>query len=464
MDFKQLLSSQKTKTCVMSVEKISEGEYGNIRIVEGNQAHYDDMANTLHRPFVPGSPYEMYFPQNKNFEDFCIRSAFLGQPLHTYVKLPQMGLWLNMFLLPLESDDENTGYCMYSYEVTPNSDSEQRASLSAETASAVIKTCIKLREFEDLEKKFKEIIEDIRKICDSDHCCILLVDDEEKKCTSFCEAIKSGSGRLPMSHFLNRGFYKVTETWKETIGDSTCVIIKDERDMEWLKGVNPTWHESLTSVGVKTVVLFPLIYNNENLGYMWAINFDVENTVKIKETLELTSFFIASEISNYKLLDKLERISSIDMLTGVMNRNTMNNDVDAIASGESEMPGNSYSVVFADLNGLKRVNDEEGHDAGDELLKKASSILTEEFPGCNIYRAGGDEFMIITFGFSEEEVEEKVNKLRHASEISDDVSLALGMYMAKSGSEIRMAMRMADERMYLDKKEYYEKYPERKYR
>ena len=99
MDFKQLLSSQKTKSCVMSVEKISEGEYGNIRIVEGNQAHYDDMVNTIHRPFVPGSPYEMYFPQNKNFEDYCYRCAILGQPLHSYVSLPQMDLWLNM--LPL---------------------------------------------------------------------------------------------------------------------------------------------------------------------------------------------------------------------------------------------------------------------------------------------------------------------------------------------------------------------------
>ncbi|MBO4346754.1 MAG: GGDEF domain-containing protein, partial [Lachnospiraceae bacterium] len=98
MNFKEILAAQKNKTCILSVEKITDSQYGNIRIVEGNKAHYADMLNTLHHPFVPDSPYEVYFPKDKNFEDFCFRSAFLGQPLHTYVPLPQMGLWLNMFL------------------------------------------------------------------------------------------------------------------------------------------------------------------------------------------------------------------------------------------------------------------------------------------------------------------------------------------------------------------------------
>lgn len=112
MEFKEFLSKYSNKTCIMSVEKYPDNQYGNISIVEGNKAHYDDMLNTLHHPFVPDSPYEEYFPQNRNFEDFCYRCAILGQPLHTYVELPQMGLWLHMFLLPLESDKENVGDCL----------------------------------------------------------------------------------------------------------------------------------------------------------------------------------------------------------------------------------------------------------------------------------------------------------------------------------------------------------------
>ena len=110
MDYEKLLSGYKAKACIISVDIYPNDHYGNIRIVAGNKAHCDDMLKTMHKEFIPGSPYAEYLPENKNFEDFCYRSSVLGQPLHTYVELPFMNLWLNMFLLPLESDKENTGY------------------------------------------------------------------------------------------------------------------------------------------------------------------------------------------------------------------------------------------------------------------------------------------------------------------------------------------------------------------
>ena len=230
MDFESLLNGYKNKTCIMSVERFSDGSYGNIRIAEGNKAHYEDMLNVIHRPFIPDSPYEEYFPQNKNFEDFCIRSAFNGQPLHTYVPLPQMGLWLNMFLIPLESDKDNIGYCVYTYDVTPDADSEKRVSLSADTSSAVLKTCVKLRGSDNIRQTFNEVIEDIRNICGSDRCCILLTNKSAQKCQVLCESISPDSGLMAMNEYLDEAFYNVTVSWKDTIGDSTCLIVKDKND------------------------------------------------------------------------------------------------------------------------------------------------------------------------------------------------------------------------------------------
>ena len=83
MDFDKLLSGYKAKACVMSVDILPDDRYGNICIVAGNKAHCADMLATMHKEFIPGSPYAEYFPENKNFEDFCYRSAVLGQPLHT---------------------------------------------------------------------------------------------------------------------------------------------------------------------------------------------------------------------------------------------------------------------------------------------------------------------------------------------------------------------------------------------
>ncbi len=88
MDFDKILSGYKGKVCILSVEEYEDGKYGNITIVAGNKAHYDEMEFVMHHPFVPGSPYEEYFPKERNFEDYCYRSAIKGRPLHTYVCLP----------------------------------------------------------------------------------------------------------------------------------------------------------------------------------------------------------------------------------------------------------------------------------------------------------------------------------------------------------------------------------------
>ena len=178
------------------------------------------------------------------------------------------------------------------------------------------------------------------------------------------------------------------------------------------------------------------------MGYMWALNFNEESTVRIKETLELTTFFIASEIANYQLLQRLEKLSTMDMLTGAKNRNAMNNMISDIIDGKIEVKY-PYSVIFSDLNGLKRVND-------------------VFFEG-ELYRAGGDEFMILAFDMDEDTLASRIKRLESQAD-KDNISLSVGTYVVREGEDIRNAMRIADERMYNDKKEYYDKHPERRYR
>ena len=326
----------------------------------------------------------------------------------------------------------------------------------------MLETCIKLRGSSNIKETMGEVIEDIRNICESDHCCILLVDKETRECNTFSESINSGSDVLPMDTYIDESFFDITQTWDDTLDGSTCIIVKNQQDREWLESVNPDWYKSLTDAGVYSIVLFPLINNDKTLGYMWAMNFNEENTVKIKETLELTSFFIASEIANYQLLNKLEKLSTIDMLTGVKNRNAMNNVVSDIIAGKSNIKY-PYAVVFADLNGLKRVNDEVGHNEGDNLLRNSAQILCGVFFDADVYRAGGDEFMILASNMDEDKIKARIARLEEQSD-KDNVSLSVGTYIVREGEDIRDAMRIADERMYSDKKAYYENHPEKKYR
>ena len=233
--------------------------------------------------------------------------------------------------------------------------------------------------------------------------------------------------------------------------------------MEAIKVRNPRWYKSMQGADIRSLVLFPLQYNNEIIGFIWATNFDTKDTDHIKETLELTTFFIASEIVNYQLLQKLEMLSSTDLLTGVRNRNAMNNRVLKIVSGRERMPS-TYGIVFADLNGLKTINDDDGHNAGDTLLKNAAKALMDTFVDCEIYRAGGDEFVVIAMDKPKATIEAQIESLRKKAEAPEHVSFALGFYYDEKQGDIRIAMREADARMYEDKKQHYQMYSENRKR
>ena len=122
------------------------------------------------------------------------------------------------------------------------------------------------------------------------------------------------------------------------------------------------------------------------------------------------------------------------------------------------------AVVFADLNGLKRVNDEQGHGEGDFMLRRAGDILSQVFAEALVYRTGGDEFMIIAPNMDEARLEGKLKEINKYADDEDSIHFAVGSYILQEDDDILAAMRVADERMYLNKKEYYVAHPERKYR
>ena len=467
-DFQNMADGFEAATRIMSVQVLEDGSCGEVRVVAGNQAYID----SIERPagdytmrtnkFVPGSLYTDFVPRDLNFEDFCFRSAVQKKCLHSYVKPSQMPVWFNMTFMPVGPSEGNIHYCTYTMEVNFEANTKRMSNISADLASQVLETCIKLRGAGDFKASMQEVIVDIREMCKAEHCCILLVDSYEKTCTVLCESFADGSGlvekRKKMSADDANSFYDLSIKWEELIGSSNCVIAKDDRDMELVKERAPEWYGSLKMYGGRNIVLFPLKSGDELLGYIWAVNFAAEEAPKIKETLELTTFILGSEIANYLLLNRLKVLSSKDMLTGVLNRNEMNNYVDRL-SNETSDKKESIGVVFVDLNGLKRVNDEKGHNAGDTLLKDAAKALEEVFDVNNIYRAGGDEFTMIVPGASAEDLIEWTKKLREIAGKYENLSFAIGSCAESDSRNVREALKIADQRMYDDKREYYVKHP-----
>lgn len=464
MDLQKFVDNFHTMTSILSVEKRDDERIGTIRIEAANDLYIramekvDKDGNVVFKEkFVPGSSYERYMKKELNFENFCYECAIKKKPLHAYIRPERYTFCINLYMMPLAIDDPKKAYCSYTQEITFEENVDAMSNISAKTSSNVLRTCIKLRGAKDLRNTMDEVIEDIRNICDANYCCVLLTDFNDNTWSVFSDSLKPDSGLHSIRELKSENFVDYARSWIKTLNGSNCLMIKNKADLEVIHQENPTWYDSLVAANVHSLVLLPLEYNGLTHGFIWVANFDTSNTLYIRETLELSAFFVASEIANYQLLNKLELLSSMDLLTGVMNRNSMNNRVTQFLNGE--VPHKSLGVIFADLNGLKPVNDNKGHDAGDKLLKDASQLLKFTFNGCEFYRAGGDEFLIIALDKSKEELEAKVKTLREKSMIPGKVSFAVGFFYDANGGDIRTAMHEADVRMYEDKKRYYDRFP-----
>ena len=471
MDWRAFADRFGAMTCVLSVEKKPDGTCGTVRIVTGNQKYLDslelaggsvDVGNEKKVEFVPDSEYTRYIPKDLNFEDVCFRAAVQKQPLHNCVHMPRYPFDIMAYLMPLESGDDRIGYCTYTQMLIPKSDRNLRSlNISQETAMDIIGTCIKLRDDKPFQEIMQEVLEDIRGICDAEFCCILLLDESRRKCSVLGQARAPGSDLPWMEKYMDDDFYALMETWQDTLRGSFCLIVSNEQEMEMIRERNPEWHLSLKGAGVKGLVLFPLFSRGRLLGYIYAANFQAEKAQHIRDTLELTTYFVASEIANNLFIEQLRTMSKTDVLTGVMNRNAMNDRITELCADPAKIPG-SLGVIFADMNGLKYTNDHFGHNAGDRLLKDAAVILQSTFVGAEIYRAGGDEFLVLLPGTTEADMRKKIADIKKKAAMFDNVSFAAGGCFLQPGMDLRDAMSEADAQMYRDKGNFYRKYPELK--
>lgn len=451
VNYQNFVNTVSMPCCVLSVEKKGDS-YGEIRIVCFNEAYKASMG--------PGCRENMLYydlvPQDNKFEDYCFRAAILHQRMHAYVEVKALNGWIDQTMIPLQSDCENLGYCQFIYEFTQDAEADRMASVSVDVAETVIEACIRMMGSRDFRSGVDEVMRLILDTAGAEASRVMLVDHNNRKAVCFCQQCCE---ELVSSREIDDDAisYDLILTWESMLGVSNAIIIKDTHDMQDIEKRNPAWALSLRQNGIRTLVLLPLRRDGTVIGYLYVVNFDVTKTVEIKESLELISFFLGSEISNHLLLRRLEEISQIDVLTGINNRRAMIQRVHRMNSESCKSP---YGVVNIDLNGLKVVNDQEGHEAGDRLLVQASEILKKVYYQDDLYRTGGDEFIVITENINQETFERKLERLRSDAEKNSKVSFAIGEFWSDGSDDLTAAFRCADERMYADKNAYYDRHSE----
>ena len=167
-----------------------------------------------------------------------------------------------------------------------------------------------------------------------------------------------------------------------------------------------------------------------------------------------------SEKERVKSLEQFMEIHSqvsdleLDALTGFRNRKAYYKDIAVIEQNE-EISLRPVGVVFADVNGLKEVNDGLGHGAGDALISSVAKKIAAIFPDARKYRFGGDEFVILDFDTGETVFNEKIERLTGAWD--DTYSASVGSVWLEHAKDFEKNVAVADERMYRDKNRYYER-------
>lgn len=171
----------------------------------------------------------------------------------------------------------------------------------------------------------------------------------------------------------------------------------------------------------------------------------------------------AVTLDNHALTSRLRELASTDGLTGLANRSRFDQCLASVIARKQRSPDSDFSLIAADINGLKRVNDNQGHEAGDQLIIVAASLLLAASRETELVaRIGGDEFVVICPATRNAGAVRLIERLRArlgAQQQVPAVSLSLG---AADSSECDPSevLGLADRRMYADKAKFHSGAPD----
>ncbi|MDE5746276.1 MAG: GGDEF domain-containing protein, partial [Acetatifactor sp.] len=159
-----------------------------------------------------------------------------------------------------------------------------------------------------------------------------------------------------------------------------------------------------------------------------------------------------SSLKQRYLIRKLKEMSYCDQLTQIGNRHAMSECIGNLQDGQS------LGIVYCDVTGLKQINDQRGHAAGDKLLTDACECLKKSFGEYGLFRIGGDELLAICAEIGEAALWQGIEQLK--KDLQDkSVHMAIGGIWEKDSlNGVEGLIAEAEERMYRDKAAYYKQY------
>lgn len=262
---------------------------------------------------------------------------------------------------------------------------------------------------------------------------------------------------------------EVTSVEKHSSGLFDDRLLKLEQRQWWL------WSSTIATLILLTVAVasfaFPSLLRQEDYSYSLSLNQGVRALVGIVMLFAVYLVYqqnlmtrmrrqIADQVRSLTRVENLTsevyKLAALDQLTEIYNRRS---GEQRLAEEISRATRNQcpLTVLLLDLDGLKQINDEFGHAAGDLVLQQFAERLQKASRGSDVaVRLGGDEFMLVLPQCPEDEIERVLGRIRSLKVIEYDGALipcrfSRGWTMYKVGESADDFLKRADEALYLDK-------------
>lgn len=314
-------------------------------------------------------------------------------------------------------------------------------------ADTLISCITLLAEEKDINKAVDSLLKILNDYFNGDRAYLFEFDYEKQVTNNTYEY--AAEGITKQIEILQNVPLEVIDTWIKKFEETgTFYISSLDRDVD----KNSDTYKILEMQGITSLIAVPLIENNVIIGFLGIDN--PRTNYKDLTLLSSATFFILDSIDRRETHQKLHRLSFEDTLTSVYNRNKFNHDIEEY----HQHPVEDIGIAYFDLNGLKEVNDTDGHEAGDKLIKSTATGINSIFIG-DTYRIGGDEFVVITCHVKkdifEKNVQETIEKLN-----ANGISVSFGTSWEQSSDNIEKQLTIADHKMYENKLSHYKELEE----
>lgn len=254
------------------------------------------------------------------------------------------------------------------------------------------------------------------------------------------------SGVEPQKENLQGIPVEVVNMWYERFHRGENVLISN---VEHLKDSDVQMYEYLKPQDIRSLAVSPLINEGKIIGFYGVDNPPERFLGNITTLFHILGHFIVALLHRRNHVRRLEELCFEDQLTGIGNRHAVQDYMKRINRQES------IAIVYCDVMGLKKANDTLGHLEGDKLLIRASECMKKVFGDYMLFRVGGDEFLALCSGMTEQELEKRIELLKW--EMRDkNAPMAIGSVWRVDDSEsMNKLLTIADDRMYENKRMLY---------